>query len=241
MKLIDLLKIKAGVSKSADDIKKSITEATNNTKAALNAAWENNRSSEAHFSVRDALRIVYCLMLIDGSVAEEEEEKFGEIGLACDQDFDTYKKELIDECIEEAQSETAQGVEFISLESEEDEEYYAQIHDYVGSLIREENFYRTEGVRAKELIWNLLAIAYSEGEYSENEKKLIRYIAAKSGVDNTVLLEMENALNTLTEIEKEEELLRASGMPEKVSEERTAELSNRRSTIMQGINAMLSD
>ena len=89
------------------------------------------------------------------------------------------------------------------------------------------------------MIWNLLAIACSEGEYSENERQLIRYVAAKSGVDNAVLLEMENALNELTEIENEEEQLQSSGAPDKVSEERIAELSKRRNAIMQGINAML--
>ena len=286
MALFDLKKIKDSVEKSADGIKKSISDAAeklpdsakninvpesmkevaeksqnmmdslkargnelvssrkekaDNTKAAINAALENKRSIEAVFSVRDSLRIVYCLMLIDGSVSEEEEEKFNEIGLACDQDFDVYKKELVDECYAEAQSESAHGVEYVSLDSEEGEEYYDQIHDYVGDLIKEENFYRTEGVRAKELIWNLLAIAYSEGEYSANERRLIRYITKKSGVDNTILLEMEHTFRTLIAIEKEEEWLKSSDRPYKVIEERAVELSDRKNTIMQGINALVMD
>ena len=92
-----------------------------------------------------------------------------------------------------AQSESAQGVEFISMGTEYNEEYYDQIRDYVGDLITEENFYRAEGVRATELIRDLLAIAHSEGEYSEDERRLIRYIAEKSGVDKAVLLEMERS------------------------------------------------
>ena len=55
---------------------------------------------------------------------------------------------------------------------------------------------RTEGVRAKDLLKNLLVIAHSEGEYSANEKRLIRYFAQKSGVDNAVLLEMEKTFGT---------------------------------------------
>lgn len=233
--MMDILKAKG------DELVSSRKGKADETKAAIKDALRDQKGSEAVFSVRDALRIMYCLMLIDGTVSAEEEEKFGEIGLACDQDFDTYKQELIDECCGAAQSESAQGVEIVSLASQDSEEYYDQIHDFVGDLIKEENFYRTEGVRAKGLIWNLLAIAYSEGDYSTNERRLMRYIAKKSGVDNTVLLEMEHTFSTLFAIEKEEEWLKSSDRPYKVIEERVVELSNRKDAIMQGINALISD
>ena len=171
-------------------------EKADETKAAIDAALSDERGGEAVFSVRDALRIMYSLMLIDGIVSPEEGEKFDEMGAAYDQDFDIFKKQLVDECYTAAQTESAQGVEFVSLESEESGDYYDQIHDYVTDLIKEENFYRTEGVRAKELLKNLLVIAHSEGEYSADEKRLIRYIAQKSGVDNAVLLEMEKTFGT---------------------------------------------
>ena len=171
-------------------------EKADETKAAIDAALSDERGSEAVFSVRDALRIMYSLMLIDGIVSPEEGRKFNEFGSALDQDFDIFKKQLVDECYTAAQTESAQGVEFVSLESEESGDYYDQIHDYVTDLIKEENFYRTEGVRAKELLKNLLVIAHSEGEYSADEMRLIRYIAQKSGVDNAVLLEMEETFGT---------------------------------------------
>ena len=41
------------------------------------------------------------------------------------------------------------------------------------------------------MISNLLVIAHSEGEYSVDEKRLIRYVAMKSGVKKAVLLKME--------------------------------------------------
>ena len=286
MALFNLKKLKDTVEKSADSIKKSVSDAAekmpesakninisesmkdmagkgqsmmdilkakgdelvssrkgkaDETKAAIKDALRDKKGGEAVFSVRDALRIMYCMILIDGNVSEEEEEKFCEIGLACDQDFDSCKKQLIDECNGVVQSESAQGIDFVSIVSVDSEEYYDQIHDYVGDLIKEENFYQTEGVRAKWLIWNLLAIAYSEGDYSTNERRLMRYIAKKSGVDNTVLLEMEHTFSTLIAIEKEEEWLKSSDRPYKVIEERVVELSNRKNAIMQGINALISD
>ena len=156
--------------------------------------------------------------------------------IQCDQNFATYKQELIAEC-----NTAAQGVEFVSLGSGEDDDYYDQIHDFVGDLIKEENFYRTEGVQARGLIWNLLAIAYSEGEYSASEKRLIRYITKKCGVDYAILLEMEHTFNTLLAIEKEEEWLKSSDRPYKVIEERVKELQNRKYAIMQGVNALIMD
>ena len=211
------------------------------TKAAVKDALTDKKGREAFFSVRDTLRIMYCLMLIDGTISLEEEEKYHEIGLACDQDFDSYDKQLIEECNEAVQLDNIQDLEFTSLTSEEKEDYYNLIHDYVGDLIKEENFYSSEGVQAKVLIWNLLAIAFSEGDYSASEKRLIRYIAKKSGVDYTVLLEMEHTFSTLIAIEKEEEWLKSSDRSYKVIEERVVELSNRKNTIMQGINALISD
>lgn len=233
--MMDILKAKG------DELVSSRKEKEDETKAAIKNALRDKKGGEAVFSVRDALRIMYCMMLIDGNVSEEEEEKFCEIGLAYDQDFDACKKQLIDECNGVVQSESAQGIDFVSIVSVDSEEYYDQIHDYVGDLIKEENFYQTEGVRAKWLIWNLLAIAYSEGDYSTNERRLMRYIAKKSGVDNTVLLEMEHTFSTLIAIEKEEEWLKSSDRPYKVIEERVVELSNRKNAIMQGINALISD
>ena len=257
MPLFDINKFKESVEKSADEIKKTISDAAeklpepakniinsepmkdlaeksqnmmdslkakgdelaavrnadrkeraDEAKIALDAALTDERRSEALFSVRDALRIMYSLMLIDGIVSPEEGKKFDEMGRAYDPDFDIFKKQLIDESVQlidesvtAAQSESALGVEFVSIESWDSGEYYDQIHDYVENLIREENFYRTEGIQAKELINNLLVIAHSEGEYSADEKRLIRFIAGKTGVDEKVLIEMEQTTSGQKAIE----------------------------------------
>ena len=113
MQLFDINKIKDSVSKSADEIKKTISDAAvrnadrkeraDEAKIALDAALTDERRSEALFSVRDALRIMYSLMLIDGIVSPEEGKKFDEMGLAYDQDFDIFKKQLIDESYTAAQ------------------------------------------------------------------------------------------------------------------------------------------
>ena len=51
------------------------------------------------------------------------------------------------------------------------------------------------------MINNLLVIAHSEGEYSTEERRLIRYIAEKTGVDGAALTEMEQTVSGQKAIE----------------------------------------
>ena len=55
------------------------------------------------------------------------------------------------------------------------------------------------------MINNLLVIAHSEGEYSTEERRLIRFIAGKTGVDNETLTEMEQAISGQKAIETAED------------------------------------
>ena len=216
-------------------------EKDDKTKNAVSDALTNQKGVEAVLSLRDALHIMYCLMAVDGTVSTEEEEKFDEIGRMFDPEFATYKDSLIEECHTAAKLETPVGNAYEPQTPEDEEDYYNQIHDYVGDLIKEEAFYTTDGIRGKTLLWDLIAIAYSEGDYSANEKRLIRYFARKAGVDNTVMLEMEHTIRSLIAIENEEEWLKSTDRPYKVIEERINELADRKNTIMQGVNALIAD
>lgn len=219
---------------------------TENTRASVKGALADHKSKEVVLPVRDALQIMYCLMAVDGTISEEEADKFDEIGKASDPYFATYKKILIKECLAASRLETTYGQAFVPRTPEEMEDYYDQIHDYVGDLIADRSLdgsaIGTEGrVRGKILLWNLLAIAYSEGDYSKNEKRLIRFIARKAGVEDTVLLDMEHTIRTLFAIEKEEEWLKSTDRPYRVIEARVNELADRKNTIMQGVNALIAD
>ena len=233
------------------------TEKAENTKTAINNALAGQKNKEAAIPTRDALaaqkskeavipmcdalHIMYCLMAVDGKITEEEEDKFQEIGIACDPNFAGYRDSLIEECLAASRLETVYGHAFVPETPEDEEDYYNQIHDYVGDLIAENKLNAASGVRAKILLWDLLAIAFSEGDYSANEKRLIRYFAKRAGVEHTVLLEMENTIRTLAAIEREEEWLKSTDRPYRVIEERLNELADRKNTIMQGVNALVAD
>ena len=90
-------------------------------------------------------------------------------------------------------------------------------------------------------MWDLLTVAYSEGEYSSNEKRLLRFIAKCLGVDYAILLEMEHTVRTLLAIEAEENWLKNTDRSYAVVEERVNELTERKNTIMLGIRTLMVD
>ena len=58
-------------------------------------------------------------------------------------------------------------------------------------------------VSANLLIWNLMALAIKDMDFSENELNMINHVAKSLDVDSTVLAEMDNAIRALYAIEYE--------------------------------------
>ena len=275
MALFDLKSIKKNIQKSADDLKKTVSDAAENlpdsvkninvgdsakdaankgksalgslvskggaalgdkldrtkkTDAAVKTALEKgtNAAGERIVSVKDSLKLIYCLMAADGSISPEEEEKFQEIGNSLDPDFEQWKDELTaDLSMKEA------------VLPDEDE-YFDFIHDYAAEILYKAED-TGEGIGAKTLIWDLLVMAFSEGDYSANERRLVRFAAKALSIDPAIPLEMEQTLRTITALDKEEEWLKSMNRPYSVIEEQVNELKERRETIMTGVHALIED
>ena len=273
MALFDLKNIKKNIQKSADDLKKTVSDVAETlpdtvknmnvgdsakdaahkgkstlgnlismggaaladqldyvtkTDAAVKSALETDKAGERIVSVKDALKLIYCLMAADGSISPEEEEKFQEIGTSLDPDFEQWKDELIEDLsMKEA------------VLTDEDE-YFDFIHDYAAEIIYKAED-TGEGIGTKTLIWDLLVMAFSEGDYSTNERRLIRFAAKALDVNPTVLLEMEQTLRTITALNKEEEWLKSVNRPYSVVAEQMNEVKERRETILTGLHALMAD
>ena len=275
MALFDLKSIKKNIQKSADDLKKTVSDAAENlpdsvkninvgdsakdaankgksalgslvskggaalgdkldrtkkTDAAVKTALEKgtNAAGERIVSVKDSLKLIYCLMAADGSISPEEEEKFQEIGNSLDPDFEQWKDELTaDLSMKEA------------VLPDEDE-YFDFIHDYAAEILYKAED-TGEGIGAKTLIWDLLVMAFSEGDYSANERRLVRFAAKALSIDPAIPLEMEQTLRTITALDKEEEWLKSMNRPYSVIEEQVNELKERRETIITGVHALIED
>lgn len=185
---------------------------------------------EKSLSTEDALKIYYCLMSVDGQISPEEEQKYLQIGTEIDAEFIKHKDALADDCRKQID------------EAADSEERYEMIHDLVSDLIRASKEKTSAStVRGKLILWNMYAIAYSDSEFSREEKQLIRYICRALQIDKSVPAEMEQTFRTLMAIDEEEKWLKTTNRPYSKVEERLNELADRKQTIMQSVYAMISD
>ena len=180
-------------------------------------------------SYEDSMRIIYCLIAVDGTVSDEEIEKFNDIGQQIDPLFTYHRERIIEDCVREFEK------------ADDEEEYYDVIHDYAANVIRNSEIRDNKAINGKSLYWNLLATAYVDKGYSENERRLIKYIARLLEIDKTVDLEMESALKTMIAIEEEEQFLQESGKPYKEVQPHMEDLDTRKKAIMQGVFALVTD
>ena len=198
------------------------------TDEAVKSALKTDEAGERIVPVKDSLKLIYCLMAVDGSISPEEEEKFREIGTSLDPDFEQWKDTLIEDLSMKEAVLT------------DEEEYFDFIHDYAAEILYKAE-YTGEGIGAKTLIWDLLVMAFSEGEYSANERRLIRFAAKALNIDPAIPLEMEQTLRTITALNKEEEWLKSVNRPYSVVAEQIDELKERREIIMTGVHALMKD
>lgn len=92
----------------------------------------------------------------------------------------------------------------------------------------------------KLLVWDLLTIAYSDESYNERERKLLKYIVRKLGVDKAVFLEMESSMLTILDIEKEIAWIKTTDQPYLTIEARINELTKRKSVIFGSVKDLIT-
>ena len=200
------------------------------TREAVKAVLEKKAETtgERCLSIKDSLKLIYCVMAVDGSISPEEEDKFQEIGTSLDPDFESWQGELMED---------------LSMKEavlSDDEEYFDFIHDYAADIMYSAED-TEEGLGAKTLIWDLLVMAFSEGDYSATEKRLVRFVTKALKIDPALPFEMEQALRTVTALNEEEEWLKSLDRPYAVIEERVDEVRERRNTIISGVHALIAD
>ena len=102
-----------------------------------------------------ALKIIYYLMSVDGSVSQEENDKFDVLGNDFVNDFASLKEILVEEC-KVSVVNTIDAVDYYDVVQE-------AVEDLLLTPIKSEDVC----VSPKFVLWNLLAFAYSDENYSE--------------------------------------------------------------------------
>ena len=185
-------------------------------------------------SREDAIKIVYYLMAVDGEICQAEEDKFEAIAKELDSDFDDHRSEIIAACKNQLNKVIDQ------------DEYYDVIQEGVGTAI--DNSEAADSmwslwdskVGNKIIVWNLLAIAFSDGRYSSEERKLIKYVTRRLNLDKAIFLEMEGTIKALNALDHEEKWLRTTTKPYGEIEKLVNELEYRKNVINNSAKELIA-
>lgn len=175
-----------------------------------------------------ALKIIYYLMSVDGSVSQEEKDKFDVLGNDFVNDFTGLKEILVEEC----------KVGLVNTIDAED--YYDVVQEAVEDLLLTPIKSDDVCVSSKFVLWNLLAFAYSDENYDEAERRLIKYFVRKLNIDKAIFLELESSLVTLMDLEKELAWIKTTDKPYLTIEAMVKELENRKRVIFESIKDIIT-
>ena len=172
---------------------------------------------------RCAIKIIYFLMAADGEIFHSEEEKFDSIGRELSLDYDRFRAQLTRECKTWLRGEN------------DPEDYFDALRDGINAALRAETDPEDSSISPKLLMWDLLAISYSDGQYNKEEQRLLKYIIRKLDFDRSVFLEMETSIQTLLSLDEEIRWVQTTDRPYMTIKAIEKELSKRKNTVYNSI------
>ena len=180
------------------------------------------------YETRSAIKIFYYLFAIDGTIDDVELGHFRSIGLSMDPThFTEYCDELENECKKQ------------TLDTGDDR--YDLISEAVDDALTHRAKHDDQGITPRLLVWDLFAAAFCNGEYDKSEKRLINHVARKTGVDNSVVLEMETMMKTLASIQDEINWAQQANRPYPEIRPIVEELENRQAVITEAAEYLIAD
>jgi len=180
------------------------------------------------FETRSAIKTFYYLLSIDGELDSEEINYFHYVGLSIDPcNFIEYSGDLEKEC------------RWVVNSAGEDK--YDKISKAVDNDLTNEAAGDDQGLTPRLLVWNLFAAAFCNGVYSDPEKRLIDHVAQSTGVDESVVIEMEQMLKTLASIQNELDWVNQTDLPSSEIISVREELEKRQSIIKESAEYLIAD
>lgn len=180
-------------------------------------------------SKEGALKVFYFLMLVDG-VTTFEKDCLREIGTELlGNTFSTVVGKIIYECESDISS------------AEANNERYDLIQEGIDRALNETAPSVAEGLVPRLLVWNMLTLAYSDSDYSENENRLISHVVRILQIDKSVFAEMKQLINVAHSIQEEKETLENSPRPYSEVRLIIEEIEKRKQIIIKAAMALISD
>ena len=182
------------------------------------------------FQKKGAVAVFYYLMSVDGQISPDELTCFDEIGNMLDKDsFSSYREEVIQEC--EAQLK--------NIIDEED--HYEVALEGVDQALCHRAETLEDGIPTRLLIWDMLVIAFSNLDYSQWERRLIKHVVRTQEADKSVFLEMEQLMQTDLAIDRERRWIEQSDRSYAEVRPIVEELDKRRQNVTACVQTLIDD
>ena len=220
-----------GLAEGVTDLAGEAKDAVSGAIDSLTAEEEEVDTEALEFKVisaQSALKIIYYMMAADGEIFHNEEEKFDSVGAELDPSFADGKDGIVSEC------------ETMLAKKEDAVGYLDILKAGVDEALDASKPGADDRVPAKLLVWDLLAIAYSDERFDEAEVSLLEYIIEKINVDLAVFREMESSLLTIMDIEREIAWIKTTDKPYLTIEPIVAELEHRKSGALEGVKELIA-
>ena len=235
VKSVDAEEMKGNLQNAVETAKEKVVEASDKVNEQIRKRLqkgaptnERDETGTPSVSVRGALEIIYYLMAADGEIFHGEEEKYDSIGKELDPDFERTKSEIVSEC--KARLATAS-----------DKESYADaLRAGVDRAVAASDGAADAPVASRLLVWDLLTVAYSDERCDDAERNFIDYVVKTFQMEQEVYLEMQSAILTALDLEKELDWIKTVNKPYLTIEEHVNEINKRKSTVMESVIALIS-
>lgn len=178
----------------------------------------------------NALKAFYYIITIDGVIDDNELEQFNQIGREILQEhFDEVKDTVISEC------------NAVLSSISKDENRYDIIIENLDKALSEKADSDENGIWPRYLLWNMLAIAYSDNDFSEDEKRFTDHTARMLNIDKSVYTEMIQYISTAIAVQKELEELETSDRPYSEIRPLVEENEKRKASIIRAATELIED
>ena len=179
-------------------------------------------------STHNAIKIMYYLLAANGQYLQSEEEEFDAIGTELDPEFAKHKEQILEECHTQIDKVI------------DPEDYYDALQDGIEDALITSRTTADTFITPKLFVWNLLTIAYSDDDYDETERRLIKYVVRKLNIDKAVFLELENDILTLEELEKELQWIKTTDRQYLTIEAMVNEIVDRKNAIFDSVKDLIA-
>lgn len=173
-----------------------------------------------------AMKSVYYLMVADGQIEDKEMKIFHELATNLE-----YEAEKVDELVRSCKT-------FVDSLADE-EEYFEVLQEKADECMEQSVIYDKIGSRL--VLWNMMAIAFADGRYCENEKKMIQHFARKVEVEKDIILEMEQIIKTIGDLEEEIVWLEKSNRPYSEISPIMREIIQRKDYVIESATNLIAD